>query len=76
MLVGFYSGDRVWVTVEIKFGHGSWWRLSLRLGLGFSGLSLFSHVGFNSGGGRCGEWWSRGLNRLGLGLNWLRLGLN
>ena len=76
MLVGFYSGDRVWVTVEVRFGHGSWCRSSLRSSLGFSGLSLFNRVNFNSSGGQCGEWWCRGLNQLVLGSNWLGLRLN
>ena len=46
-------GDRVWVTVEIGFGYGSRWRLCLRSVLGFSCLSLFSSLGFSSGGSWC-----------------------
>ena len=52
--------------------YGSRWRSGLRLGLGFNCLSLFSCLGFSSSGGQCGEQWSCGLNRLGLGLNRLQ----
>ena len=45
VLAGFHDGDQVWVTVEIGFGYGSLWRLCLRSILGFSYLSLFSHLG-------------------------------
>ena len=68
-------GDRVWVTVEIGFGYGSRWRLCLRSVLGFSCLSLFSSLGFSSGGSWCFNggavawigcrWWV-----FWLGLNW------
>ena len=53
VLTGFHGGDRVWVTVEIRFGYGSQWRLGLRSALGFSCLSLFSRLGFSSGGSWC-----------------------
>ena len=53
VLAGFHGGDRVWVTVEIGFGYGSLWRLCLRSILGFSYLSLFSHLGFSSGSSWC-----------------------
>ena len=53
VLTGFHGGDRVWVTVEIRFGFGSQWRLGLRSALGFSCLSLFSRLGFSSGGSWC-----------------------
>ena len=46
-------GYRVWVTVEIGFGYGLLWKLCLRLVLGFSCLSLFSCLGFSSGGSWC-----------------------
>ena len=61
-----HGGDCVW---------GSRWRLCLRLVLGFSCLSLFSSLGFNSGGSWCFSggavawigcrWWV-----FWLGLNW------
>ena len=54
-------------TVEIRFGYKSRWRSSLRLGLSFNCLSLFSCLGLNFGGSQCGEGWSHGLNQLGLG---------
>lgn len=53
--------------MEIRFGYRSQWRSSLRLGLDFSYLSLFSHLGLSSCGGQYGEGWSCGLNLLGLG---------
>ena len=78
-------GDRVWVMVEIGFrsrwrsvlgmGHGedcvwgSQWRLCLRSVLGFSCLSLFSRLGFSSGGSWC---FSGGaVARIGWGLGWI-----
>ena len=39
-------------------------------------LSLFDHLGFSSGGGRCGGWWSRGAGEIRLGLGWLIRGFN
>ena len=68
-----HGGDCVW---------GSRWRLCLRLVLGFSCLSLFSSLGFNSGGSWCFSggavaWIGWGLGWIGcrwwvfwLGLNW------
>ena len=53
VLDGFHGRDRVWVTVEIRLGYGSRWRLCLRSILGFSCLSLFSRLGFSSGGSWC-----------------------
>ena len=53
VLIGFHGGDRVWVMVEIRFRYGSQWRLGLRSALGFSCLSLFSRLGFSSGGSWC-----------------------
>ena len=53
VLAGFHSGDRVWVTVEIRLGYGSRWRLCLRSVLGFSCLSLFSRLGFSFSGSWC-----------------------
>ena len=44
-------------TVEIKF----------EIGFGFQLSLIFSRLGLNFAGGQCGNGWSHGLNRLGLG---------